>query len=156
MGVTGCLYIVPAREFVPRANGVIEPQLSVENAHYEGTSYDIEYAWAEFHDVLHDFPFPLNHSIEGDICPDVALHDEWKSEESVWLGFVSPALVRKIARALDRIKPEEMMELLATRGVINGGDVLRQRYYSERYERLRAAYRKAAEAKAGLGVLLVG
>ena len=138
--MTAALWLVPAEEFT----GAGRPHFRAD-----GLSFDIDKAWYEFDMVFRDMPPPLNLAIEGDIPPE-----ERKPEDidATSLSFVSPRVVAEIVQCLDRIEPDEMVGLLEKR--FPRLDVWDLEYFADFYETLRKAYRTAAAAGAGLGVLL--
>jgi hypothetical protein len=149
MGVTAGLWIVPAEEFVSRDGGKVNPQLPKG-----GTWFSLDEAWAEFDDVLREFPSPLDRTIGGDVWPEGSLYEDSDRDDATWLGFVSPPTVAEIAKALERIEPGKVIELIGAAGCRKVRGDFGRRYYAEYFEQLREAYRAAAAAGAGLGVLL--
>jgi hypothetical protein len=149
MSVTAGLWVVPADQFVPRPDGTVSPQLPAG-----GKWFDLDKAWAEFDEVLSRLGAPFDCTIGGDIWPEGPLHEEREGRDGTWLGFVSPPRVAEIAEVLRWIEPEEMLRLIAAAGCPKEQDDFARRYYATYFEHLREAYRTAAAAGAGLGVLL--
>lgn len=81
---------------------------SEENSGGPGES--IDKAWSEFHKVFASLGSPLSLAITGDhrhpVCPQT--YDEFRAgEHEIYLGLVSPELVREIAEALSKLTLEE-------------------------------------------------
>ena len=141
MGVTAGLCLVPANEF---AVGSRRPNLPTG-----ATWFDIDKAWFAFEQVFRTMPAPLDRALAGDIPPEERSIED---TDATSLSFVSPGAVVAIAAALEDFEPEEMIDLVAdtVRYVQKDRD---RDYYAQYWAVLRQAYRAAAAAGAGLGVL---
>jgi hypothetical protein len=147
MGMTAGLCVVPAEEFVPREDGSIAPKLPKDAAWF-----DLDKTWWEFEKVLRDMGEPLNLAIEGDLCLDDNRPED--QHDATRLSFVTPGTVAEIARGLEPIDADEMMEFLEQARLVTPGDEWEWETYSDYFEHLKEAYRMAARQGAGLGILL--
>jgi hypothetical protein len=149
MGITAGLCVVPAEEFVPREDGSITPKLPKDCAWF-----DLDKAWWEFGEVLRDMPEPLNLAIEGDLCLEDSRSEDNRQDDATRLSFVTPGTVAEIARGLEPIDANEIMEFLEQARLSTPGDEWERKTYSDYFEHLKEAYRTAAREGAGLGILL--
>ena len=145
MGVNAGLWLVPAEEF---GAGSSRPRIP-----RDGTWFDLDKAWSELREILCDLPTPLDEAIGGDLWPDGRLDDADGPGDGTWLGFVSPQKVSVLARALEELEPTELVNQIEARFPL-ATDSSSRDYYSGYFEELRKAYRAAAQAGAGLAVLL--
>ena len=148
MGVTAGLCLVPAEEFVPREDGSVMPKLPKD-----AVWIDLDKAWWEFGEVLRDMPEPLNLAIDGDLCLEEKRSEDSRKDDATCLTFVTPGTVAEIARGLEPIDSDEIMEFLEQAKLSTPGDEWERETYSEYFEHLKEAYRTAARQGAGLAIL---
>jgi hypothetical protein len=105
--------------------------------------FDLYGYWSDLDEALVTFGEPLKFTIMGADRCNWDERDEDEEMDTVWDADVSPALVKKISRALAKITDEKLLAALKQAGI-----KLRkyeQKDYLGVFETLKSAYRKAAK-----------
>lgn len=172
MGVRASFTVVPGAEFTKHKDDLLNFVVPKE---YENLS--IDKAWHEFQIVFRGLPKPLSLVIQGDhpayghlAVPPVAVsheeeddngededdcddEDEDDGEEGTYLAFCSPALAKKIDKALEEFSDEQLLAAIEEARCSCGTKDAKQ-YYSSQFTALKGAYRKAASEGAALQIFI--
>jgi hypothetical protein len=171
MGMVASLDVVPAAAFRRHKPALAELEIP-SNA----SSFQLDKAWLELHCALRGMPKPLCLAISGD-CPcysrlegglvgipgELDVDDEeWEKLEQKWeeegidtscyIGFFSPAFVKKLDRALGKLTEEALFAAIKTAGrSLNKGD---QKYLRSAFRELKKACQVAAKKGDALRILI--
>jgi hypothetical protein len=115
-------------------------------------AFDIDKAHDLFHHFFRDLPEPLNHAVEGELCPRSDL--DAPSDDATHVGYVSPEAVQQIARALEGIPFEDVLAKARQLGWSEVANENARRYYEVNWLSLRDAYCTAARQGDALAVLM--
>lgn len=172
MGMVASLDVVPAATFRRNKSALAELEI-----HAGAASFGIDKAWLQLHCALRGMPKPLCLAISGD-CPsysrleggllglpgeeEVDDEKEWEKLEQKWLeegidtscyiGYFSPALVKKLDRALGKLTEEELFAAIKTDGwPLLKGD---KKYYGFAFGELKKACQVAAKKGDALRIMI--
>ena len=171
MGMVASLEVVPAASFQRHKSTLAELEIPANAA-----SFQLDKAWLQLHCALRGLPKPLSLAISGD-CPCYSRlegglvgmpgeldmnDDEWEKLEQKWddegidpscyIGFFSPALVKKLDRALGKLTEEALFAAIKTAGwSLNKGD---KKYYGLAFRELKKACQVAAKKEDALRILI--
>jgi hypothetical protein len=146
MGMTASFYLMP-REAFERCRE------NPDGDHFPrgARAFDIDKAHYLFHLVFRGKPEPLNHALQGEVCPAGGL--EAPGDDATHLGYVSPEAVQRIAHALESISLEDVFEEAEQLGWTRV-EVSRRRYFELNWQSFIEAYRTAAQEGCALAVLM--
>jgi hypothetical protein len=156
MAMVASVEAVPAATFRRHKRALAELEIPAGAA-----SFQLDKAWLQLHCALRGMPKPLCLAISGD-CPAYSRleggllgmpgeldvdDEEWEKLEQKWLeegidtscyiGFFSPALVKKLDRALGKLTEEELFAAIKTDGwSLHKGD---KKYYGFAFGELKRA-----------------
>lgn len=131
-----------------------------------GARFSLDRAWQELHEAFRGMPKPLPLAVSGDRPFRSRLDDgllrggnpdsdeEWdENEEDCYFGYASPALVKKLDRALEQLSEDEVLAAITAAGwdCTKKSD---QKYYLSAFKELRKAYRTAAPEGAALLIVI--
>ena len=160
MGLVATIKIVPASVF--RRNRSALEELKVPPG---ASSFSLDKAWLQFHTTLRAMPKPLCLVISGDHAACGRLEgglvraqgeepsdDEDELADDFYLGYASPALVKKVDQALGKLTDEKMLAAIRAAGwsLGTGG----KKYYGTAFRELKKAYRAAAKKNDALEVII--
>ena len=134
----------------------------------KAAAFRLDKAWVELHSALRRLPKPLPLAIAGDRPVGTRLDDgllrerdddsdeEDESEDDgddCYFGYASPALVKKVDRALGQLSEAELLTAIAAAGwaSVKKAD---QRYYLAAFGELMKAYSRASAEGAALMILI--
>jgi hypothetical protein len=167
MGMVASLEVVPAATFRRHKSALAELDIPTGSA-----SFALDKAWLQLHCALRKKPKPLCLAISGD-CPaysrlegglvgtsaDMDADDEewekWEEEgidPSCYIGYFSPAFVKKLNLALGKLSDEQLFAALTAEGFsLRKGD---KKYYASAFVELKKACRVAAKKGDALRILI--
>jgi len=171
MGMIASLEAVPAASFRRHKSALAELELPADSA-----SFQLDKAWLQLHCALRGMPKPLCLAISGD-CPTYSRlegglvgmpgeldvdDEEWEKLEQKWeeegidtscyIGFFSPALVKKLDRALGKLTEEALFAAIKTAGwSLKRGD---KKYYGFAFGELKKACQVAAKKGDALRIMI--
>ncbi len=159
MGMLASLKLVSGSAFKRHKANLAEMEVPED-----APSFALDKAWLELHSVLREMPKPLCLALQGDRPtygrllvaaggdPGVYGMEADEEADDCYLGYVSPALVKKLADALEALSEEDVLAAIKVAGWPS--KKADQRYHRTCLGELRAAYRTAAESGAALMVLI--
>lgn len=164
MGLAASLKVIPAALFKRHKDDLAELEVPADVS-----SFWLDKAWAELHTAMREMPKPLCLAVMGDhpVCGRLdggllrgsadELDDEDEDrddddEEDCYIGYASPALVKRLHSALDQLSDDELLTAIKSAGwPCRKSD---QRNYRASFAELKSAYRTAAESGAAVMVVI--
>ncbi len=115
----------------------------------DGVSYDIDKAWADFHEAFSQLGGTLKYAIEGKHCPYGGFEE---NDDGMADGFVSAAVAARIAEELAKVPFKQLLSLIADRYRKRNLDLPdgEETYLRAHFATLKKAY--AAAAKKNMAV----
>jgi hypothetical protein len=140
MGMRATFRVIPGDLFQQKQKQPVVP--------HDAPRFDLDKTWLDFHWFARKQPKPMSYLIKGNRSP----HGSLDRSDGLYVGYVTPAVVKKLALLIEELSVEQVFEMSNPQW--SAMSDREQESYRWSFQQLKDAYRLAANEKAGLMILI--